>query len=75
MSLRDDMKLSWEYNDTHFTPPNNPLVSKRLVIENLNQILDLLEEGNDGESPYLAAERISRLIEDINNDKLKPGNL
>ncbi len=53
----------------------NPTVSKRLVIENLNSILDLLEQGNDGESPYLAAERISRLIEDIDNDKLKPGNL
>ncbi len=75
MSLRDDMKLSWEYNDTHFTPPNNPLVSKRLVIENLNQILDLLEEGNDGESPYLAAKGISQLISDIEDDKLKPGNL
>lgn len=75
MSLRDDMKINWEYNDTEFTPPKNPLLSKRLVIENLNQILDLLEKGNDGESPYLAAERISSLISNIKDDKLKPGNL
>jgi hypothetical protein len=71
MGLRDD----WQYSDTKFTPPQNPLLSKRLVIENLNQILDLLEQGNDGESPYIAAERISSLISDIKNDKLKPGEL
>ena len=75
MSLRDDMKINWEYNDTEFTPPKNPTLSKRLVIENLNQILDLLEQGNDGESPYLAAKRISSLISNIKDDKLKPGNL
>lgn len=75
MSLRDDMKINWKYNDTEFIPPNNPTLSKRLVIENLNQILDLLEQGNDGESPYLAAKRISSLISNIKDDKLKPGNL
>ena len=71
MSLRDD----WIYHDTNYTPPKNTLLSKRLVIKNLNSILDLLEQGNDGESPYQAAEKISDLISDINNDKLKPGNL
>tara|TARA_R110000796_G_scaffold239766_2_gene360547 strand:+ start:465 stop:692 length:228 start_codon:yes stop_codon:yes gene_type:complete len=75
MSLRDDMKIDWEYNDTNFIPPKNPTLSKRLVIENLNHIQQILEEGNDGESPYLAAKRITLLIEDINNDKLKPSNL
>lgn len=75
MSLRDDMKISWKYNDTEFTPPNNPLLSKVLIIERLGQIQQILEQGNDGESPYLAAEKITYLIEDINNDKLKPGNL
>ena len=48
MSLRDDMKLRWRYNDTEFTPPNNPLLSKRLVLENLNQILSLLKEDPPG---------------------------
>tara|TARA_R110000803_G_scaffold65412_2_gene126541 strand:+ start:720 stop:947 length:228 start_codon:yes stop_codon:yes gene_type:complete len=75
MSLRDDMKIDWEYNDTNFIPPENPTLSKRLVIKRLNQIQQLLEEGNDGESPYLAAEKITFLIEDINSDKLKPGSL
>lgn len=70
MSLRDDMKLRWRYNDTEFTPPNNPLLSKRLVLENLNQILSLLKEDPPG-----VKKRIEFLIYDIKNDKLKPGNL
>ena len=73
MSLRDTVH---EWIDKSFTPKaKNPTLSKRLVIENLNQILYLLEQGNDGESPYLAAERISSLISNIKDDKLKPGNL
>jgi len=73
MALRETTQ---EQMDNGFIPViKNPTLSKRLVIENLNSILDLLEQGNDGESPYLAAERISRLIEDIDNDKLKPGSL
>ena len=67
MGLRDD----WQYSNTKFTPPQNPLLSKRLVIKNLNQILKLLED----KSPYLATDRIKFLISDIENDKLKPGNL
>ena len=73
MSLRDTVH---EWIDKSFTPKaKNSTLSKRLVIENLNHILDLLEKGNDGESPYIAAERISSLISKIDDDKLKPGNL
>jgi hypothetical protein len=73
MSFRDTVH---DWIDSGFTPKaKNPTLSKRLVIENLNQILNLLEQGNDGESPYLAAKGISQLISDIEDDKLKPGNL
>ena len=68
MSFRDTVK---EWLSEGYTPPSNPLCSKRLVIKNLNQILQLLEE----ESPYIAAERIKFLITDIKNDKLKAGEL
>ncbi len=68
MSFRDTVK---EWLSEGYTPPSNPLCSKRLVIKNLNQILQLLEDN----SPYLAADRIRFLISDIENDKLKPGNL
>tara|TARA_R100000734_G_C3307021_1_gene97534 strand:- start:909 stop:1115 length:207 start_codon:yes stop_codon:yes gene_type:complete len=68
MSFRDTVK---EWIDKGFTPPSNPLCSKRLVIKNLKEILNLLEN----ESTYLAADRIKFLISDIENDKLKPGNL
>lgn len=68
MSLRDTVK---EWLSEGYTPPSNPLCSKRLVIKNLKQILQLLEE----ESPYIAAERIKFLIADIENDKLKAGEL
>jgi hypothetical protein len=42
-----------------------------LVLKNLNQIKQLLEE----DSPYMATERIKWLIDDIENDKLKAGEL
>ena len=47
MSFRDTVK---EWLSEGYTPPSNPLCSKRLVIKNLNQILQLLEE----ESPYMS---------------------
>ena len=69
MSFRDTVQ---EWIDKGFTPkPKNPLFSKRLVLKNLNQILSLLEE----DSPYISTERIKFLIDDIENDKLKPGEL
>jgi hypothetical protein len=68
MSFRDTVK---EWIDKGFTPAPNPLCSKRLVIKNLKEILNLLEN----ESPYLATDRIKFLISDIEADKLKPGNL
>ena len=69
MSFRDTVQ---EWIDKGFTPKaKNPLLSKRLVLKNLNQILTLLEE----DSPYIATERIKFLINDIENDKLKPGEL
>lgn len=69
MSFRDTVQ---EWIDKGFTPrAKNPLLSKRLVLKNLNQILSLLEE----DSPYMAKERIKWLISDIEEDKLKPGEL
>jgi len=69
MSFRDTVQ---EWIDKGFTPKaKNPLLSKRLVLKNLNQILSLLEE----DSPYIAKERIKFLIDDIEGDKLKPGEL
>ncbi len=69
MSFRDTVQ---EWIDKGFTPKaKNPLLSKRLVLKNLNQILSLLEE----DSPFIAKERIKFLIDDIENDKLKPGEL
>lgn len=68
MSLRDKVQ---DWIDKGFTPAPNPLVSKRLVLKNLNQILSLLED----ESPYMAGERIKFLITDIENDKLQAGEI
>lgn len=69
MSLRDTVK---DWIDKEFNPKaKNPLLSKRLVLKNLNQIKSLLEE----DSPYMATERIKWLIDDIEKDKLKPGEL
>ena len=41
MSFRDKVQ---DWIDKGFTPAPNPLVSKRLVLKNLNQIKKLLEE-------------------------------
>ena len=50
MSLRNTAK---EWIDSGSVPkPSNPMVSKRLIIE-----------------------KLEKLIEDIKNDELKPGNL
>ena len=50
MSTRDTVK---EWLDSGYIPkPSNPMVSKRLIIE-----------------------KLEKLIEDIKNDELKPGNL
>ena len=50
MSLRNTVK---EWIDSGSVPnPSNPMVSKRLIIE-----------------------KLEKLIEDIKNDELKPGNL
>jgi hypothetical protein len=68
MSLRDKVQ---DWIDKGFTPAPSPLCSKRLVIKNLNQILSLLED----DSPYIAKERIKFLINDIQSDKLKAGEL
>lgn len=68
MSLRDKAR---EWIDKGFTPSPKPLCSKRLVLKNLNQILNLLEE----DSPYIAKERIKFLIDDIGSGKLDGGKL
>ena len=64
MSLRDKLREL-------VTPPPNPLVSKRLVLQNLKGIHELLMD----DCPHMATERIKWLIDDIEMDKLKPGNL
>lgn len=43
-----------------------PNPSKKEVLKNLNQILQLIES----DSPYIAAQRIKFLISDIENNKL-----
>lgn len=68
MSLRDKVR---EWVGSGYTPAANPLVSKRLVLKNLNQILNLLED----DCPSMATERIKWLITDIESDKLKAGEL
>ena len=69
MGLRDTVK-EW-LTEGKEVKVKNPLCSKRLVIENLSQILELLEE----DSPYIAKERIKFLIDDIETGKLNPGQL
>lgn len=69
MSFRDTIN-EWRENGVT-TKVENPLVSKRLVLKNLNQILNLLED----DCPSMATERIKWLISDIESDKLKAGNL
>ena len=68
MSLRVKVQ---EWLDKGFTPAPNPLCSKRLVIKNLIQIHQLLED----ESPYIAKERITFLINDIETGKCDGGKL
>ena len=69
MSLRDTVK-EW-LSEGKEIKVKNPLCSKRLVTQNLSQILELLEE----DSPYIAKERIKFLISDIENGKLDAGKL
>lgn len=69
MSLRDTVN-DWLDNGVT-VEVSNPLVSKRLIQKNLQQILSLLED----DCPKMAEERIKWLIDDINKDKLKAGNL
>ena len=69
MSLRDTVK-EW-LSEGKEVKVKNPLCSKRLVTQNLSQILELLEE----DSPYIAKERIKFLISDIENGKLDAGKL
>lgn len=69
MSFRDTIN-EWLENGVT-TKVENPLVSKRLVLKNLNQILNLLED----DCPAMAEERIKWLINDIESDKLKAGEL
>lgn len=73
MSLRDTVQewISSNKPGGKDMKPSNPLCSKRLVLKNLNQILNLLEE----DSPFIAKERIKFLILDIEADKLKAGEL
>ena len=68
MSLRTRVQ---EWLDNGYEPSPNPLCSKRLVLKNLNQILNLLEE----DSPYIAKERIKFLISDIGSGKCDAGEL
>jgi hypothetical protein len=69
MSLRDTVK-EW-LSEGKEVKVKSPLCSKRLVTQNLSQILELLEE----DSPYIAKERIKFLISDIENGKLDAGKL
>ena len=69
MSLRDTVK-EW-LSEGKEIKVKAPLCSKRLVTQNLSQILELLEE----DSPYIAKERIKFLISDIENGKLDAGKL
>ena len=68
MSLRDKVQ-GWI--DKGFEPAKSPLCSKRSVIHNLTQILQLIEDG----SPYIAGERIKFLINDIESGKCDAGKL
>ena len=58
MGLREIVK---EWIRDGYEPHTNPLVSKRLVLKNLKQILELLED----DCPHMAAERIKWLMGDI----------
>tara|TARA_B100000900_G_scaffold360118_1_gene331998 strand:- start:14828 stop:15040 length:213 start_codon:yes stop_codon:yes gene_type:complete len=70
MGLRDTVK-EW-LKEGKEIKVKSPLCSKRLVVKNLKQILELLEQ----DSTYVAKERIKFLINDIENtDNLDGGKL
>mgnify|MGYP001429012643 FL=1 len=70
MALRDEVK-DW-LSEGKDIKVKSPLCSKRLVIENLNELLDCLE--NDWRD--MAKGKIKSLINDIENtDKLDAGKL
>jgi len=70
MGLRDTVK-EW-LKEGKDIKAKSPLCSKRLVVKNLKQILELLEQ----DSTYVAKERIKFLINDIENtDNLDGGKL
>jgi len=69
MSLRDTVK-EW-LSEGKELKVKTPLCSKRLVTQNLSQILELLKD----DAPLMASERIKWLISDIENGKLDAGKL
>ena len=77
MSLRDEVK-EW-LREGKEIKAKSPLCSKRLVVEHLSEISELLEhihtdKGQD--TRLLAKKKIKSLMEDIENtDKLDAGKL
>tara|TARA_R100000742_G_C4189482_1_gene22023 strand:+ start:210 stop:443 length:234 start_codon:yes stop_codon:yes gene_type:complete len=77
MALRDEVK-EW-LKEGKEIKARNPLCSKRLVVEHLSEISELLEHihtdyGQD--TRLLAKKKIKSLINDIDNtDKLDAGKL
>ena len=77
MSLRDEVK-EW-LKEGKEIKAKNPLCSKRLVVEHLSEISELLEhihtdKGQD--TRLLAKRKMKSLIQDIvNTDKLDAGKL
>jgi len=70
MGLRDTVK-EW-LKEGKEIKVKSPLCSKRLVVKNLKQILELLEQ----DSTYVAKQRIGFLIDEIENtDNLDGGKL
>ncbi len=70
MGLRDTVK-EW-IREGKQIKVKSPLCSKRLVVKNLKQILELLKE----DSTYVAKQRIQFLIDEIENtDNLDGGKL
>tara|TARA_Y100000385_G_scaffold240264_1_gene256042 strand:+ start:292 stop:504 length:213 start_codon:yes stop_codon:yes gene_type:complete len=70
MGLRDTVK-EW-LKEGKEIKVKSPLCSKRLVVKNLKQILELLK----ADSTYVAKERIKFLIDEIENtDNLDGGKL
>ena len=70
MALRDEVK-DW-LSEGKDIKVKTTLCSKRLVVENLNELLGLLED----DFRDMAKDKIKSLINDINNtDKLDAGKL